>query len=311
MKMKLMLLLFLFSPYGLNAADKLTLKLNLEPEQIYIYTMDVNQTRIQTVDGEKQSLSQEMLEVWNYYVIKHERSGDMNLKLTYKRVKVSQNYDDQNTAFDSDNPPEYLDPSMKGLSTMPGTVLMVRMTSDGKVAKIEGVDAMLDKMIAAMALPDSGQKKAVIADLRKQWGTEALKQSIEQITSFYPESPIVVGDKWNNSFDITSGGLPMHISSQYTYNSDSSGIAIIDAASDISSDSASSAVKMGLLTMAYQINGTQTGTIEVDEVTGLPSKSKLDMHYDGTVTVSGVPDEPAQSWPISADGTVLVTFVRQ
>jgi hypothetical protein len=311
MKLKMTIIILIMWPLSLKAADELVLKLNLQPQSSYLYTMDMSQTRVQTVDGDKQSLSQEMLEVWKYNVISREKSKNIDLELTYKRIKVTQNFNEQSTSFDSDSPPEYLDPSMKGLASMPGAVLTVRMTTDGKVARIDGVDDMVDKMIKAMVLPNPDQKKAVIADLRKQWGTDAMKQSLEQITSFYPTEPVPIGESWNAKFDITSGGLPMHINSEYTLKSRNDGIATIDVASMISSDSTTGTVTMGSLKMAYNIKGSQNGRIEVDETTGLPLNSKLDMHYDGSVTVSGVPDQQPQTWPISADGSVLVTFVRQ
>jgi hypothetical protein len=311
MKSKMLVILLLLWPIGINAADQLNLKLNLEPKTSFLYTMDVKQTRVQTVENEQQSLSQEMLEAWSWDINKQEKSGDMILKLTHKRIMINQDYDGQKTNYDSDVPPAYLDPSMRGLASMPGTVLTVKVTPQGKVAQIDGVETMLDKMIKAMALPDPNQKNAVITDLRKQWGTEAMKQSLEQITSFYPDKPIAVDDQWDTNFDITSGGLPMHINSHYTLKSRSDGTAFIDATSDISSDSATSTVSMGPLTMVYNIKGNQSGTLEVDEATGLPSKSNLIMHYDGTVTVSGVPDQEPKTWPISADGSVLITFVRQ
>ncbi len=311
MKLKLTIIMLLLWPFSVKADDELVLRLNLQPQTSYIYTMDMTQTRVQSVENQNQSLSQEMLEEWKYDVTGLEKSNEMNLKLTYKRIKVTQKFNEQSSSYDSDNPPEYLDPSMKGLASMPGAVLTVRMTTDGKVAQIKGVDAMLDKMIKAMAMPNPDQKEEVIADLRKQWGTDAMKQSLEQITSFYPSEPVVPGDSWNSNFDIASGGLPMHINSEYTLKSRNDGKAVIDVASTISSDSSTGTVTMGSLTMAYDIKGKQNGTIEVDEATGLPLNSKLDMHYEGTVTVSGVPDQQPQTWPISADGSVQVTFVRQ
>ncbi len=310
MKSKIAIMLFLLWPFGLNAAEPVVFKLNLEPQAKYVFTMEINQTRSQTVDDEKQSLGQEMLQVWDVDVTGRQKNGNMDIKLTYKRIKIDQDFDGQRIEYDSDNPPTVLDPSMKSLAVMSGTVIQVQMTPDGKVAKVEGVDAMIDKMIKAMNITDSEQKQAVLADLRKQWGTDAMKQSLEQITSFYPTKPVMQGNSWTSDFNLTSG-VPMHIVSTYTLQTRIGGIDSIDVSSQISSDTATSSVTMGSLTMAYSINGSQSGTILADEATGLPSSSRLNMHYDGTVTVSGVPDQEPQTWPISANGSVTITFVRQ
>lgn len=310
MKCKLAMILFLLCPFTLNAADQVTFRLNLVPNTSYIYTTDISQTRTQTVEGEKQSLGQEMLMVWGVDVLGHQKSGDMDLKLTYTRVKIEQSFDDQKIEFDSDSPPATLDPSMKGLATMPGSVINVRLNPAGKVTRMDGVEAMLDKMIKAMDIPDSVQKQGIIADLRKQWGADAMKQSVEQIASFYPDKPVSIGDAWMSTVELSSG-VPMRIVSEYTLKSRDNGRDSIDVSSQITSDSTSSIVSMGSLKMAYNIKGTQTGAIIADEATGLPQQSKLDMHYDGSVTVSGVPDQEPQTWPISADGSVTMTIARQ
>jgi predicted secreted protein len=307
---KIVMALFLLWPFGINAAEPVVFRLSLKPQAKYVLTMEVNQTRSQTVDDEKQSLGQEMLQVWDVNVTALQKNGNMDIELTYKRVKIDQDFGGQRIEYDSDSPPEVLDQSMKSLAVMPGTVIRAEMTPDGKVVSVDGVDAMIDKMIEAMNITDSQEKRAVLADLRKQWGTDAMKQSLEQITSFYPARPVSPGSSWTSDFDLTSG-VPMHIVSTYNLQTRIGARDSIDVSSQISSDSATSSVTMGPLSMAYSINGSQSGTILVDEATGLPLSSRLDMHYEGTVAVSGVPDQESQTWPISADGSVTITFVRQ
>ncbi len=311
MKFKFALILSLLWVPGAFSAQPVSLKLNLQPEESYIYTMEISQTRNQTVNDETQSLKQDMYEAWEVQVSDRQKSGDMDLILTHKRIKINQNFANQAIDYDSDNPPEVLDPSMRSLAVMPGTILTARMTPRGQVAKIDGVDAMLDKMIKAMALPDTVSKQRVISDLRKQWGTDAMRQALEQITAFYPNKPVSEGDSWKTEIDVPTGGLPMHIASTYDLRRRTGSQDSIDVSAQISSDSASSAVRMGELTMTYKITGSQIGVIVADEKTGLPTHSRLDMHYEGTITVSGVPDQAPQTWPISADGSVTITFVRQ
>jgi predicted secreted protein len=310
MKFKIAVVLFLIWPFGIKAAEPVVFRLNLEPQTRYIYTMEINQTRSQTVDNEEQSLGQEMLQVWDVDVTGRQKNGNMDIKMTYKRVKIDQDFNGEKVEYDSDNPPDALDPSMRSLAVMPGMVLQAQMAPDGKVVRIDGVDDMIDKMIKAMNITDSERKQAVLTDLRKQWGTDAMKQSLEQITSFYPDKPISQGNDWTSDFNLTSG-VPMHIVSTYTLQTRISGTDSIDVSARIFSDSATSNVTINSLAMDYNIKGSQDGTILADEASGLPISSRLDMRYEGTVTVLGVPDQESQTWPISAKGSVSITFVRQ
>ncbi|OGC93429.1 MAG: hypothetical protein A2W25_02315 [candidate division Zixibacteria bacterium RBG_16_53_22] len=292
-----------------TAQDPLMLKLSLQPGSAYIYIMDMNQTNVQTVDGEQQKLDQEMLLVWNYDVLERGKNQVMVVKLTYKRVKISQNYGHEIAEYDSDNPPDYIDPSMRGMASLPGTELIVRLTPTGEVLGIQGVDKMLDKMIAALELPDSPQRDQVVQNLRTQFGAGAVEQSLEQITSFYPGEPVSVGDRWKDTTEAISG-FPMEIISEYELKSREGGRAMIDVTSELFSDP-QDPMAMGPLTMAYDVSGSQTGVITVEEDTGLPIKSEISLEFAGDVDVAGVPNEKSQNWPISASGSVVVTFERQ
>jgi predicted secreted protein len=303
------LAIFLATSPVSQAQEKVTLKLNLQPGSSYTYTMDMNQTNVQTVQGEDQKLVQEMLMVWDYDVIEKGKDNVATVKLTYRRVKIKQDYGHQVADYDSDNPPGFVDPSMRGLASLPGNELIVRLTSMGNVIDIQGVDKMLDKLITSLDLPDSPQKDQVVANLRKQFGVDAVKQSMEQITSFYPDKQVAVGSKWSNTTDASSG-FPMEIVSEYTLQSRKGGQAIIDVSSKLTSDP-KDPMAMGPLTMAYDVTGSQTGSIVVDEKSGLPAKSEMSLQFSGNVNVSGVPNEAPQSWPISANGSVVVSFEKQ
>ena len=129
---------------------------NLQPDESYIYTMEINQTRNQTVGDETQSLKQDMFEAWKVRISDKQKSGDMDLILTHKRIKIDQNFANQVIEYDSDNPPNVLDPSMRSLAVMPGTVLTARLTPKGQVAKLDGVDPpfpIIDEGIGVQRYP--------------------------------------------------------------------------------------------------------------------------------------------------------------
>ena len=307
---RMLVLIYSIIPIPAIGQEKLEIGFNPESEAAYTLSMNMSQDVTQTVDNEKQNLHKDMLLVWDYKILGKQKSGETDVRLSYERVKMSQNYGFQTVEYDSENPPTFLDPSMKSLASLPGTELEIRLTPGGKVLRIHGVDEMLNKMIKSMELPDNPQKDAVISDLKKQFGEEALKQTLEQILAFYPDKPIAVGEKWTKTQEITSG-FPMRILSEYTLKSRSGGTAGIDVLSDVKSDSLLGKISMGELTMQYDIEGSQEGTISVNEATGIPLRFEQNLHFDGTVTVSGVSDEGPRSWPISSVGSVAITFQKR
>ncbi len=287
----------------------LDLNLNLEAGSSYMCVMEMNQDLAQTTGGHDQTLKQELLISWRYDVIGSNDNGDIDIKLTYSRIKIKQDFGFQSSEYDSDSPPDYIEPSMRGYGVAVGSELGVRMSRKGHVIEMQGVDSMLDKMIEDLALPDSPAKNQMIAAMRSQFGEDALRQAIEQIMRFYPESPVNSGDRWTSE-TLVSSGLPMRVVDNYTLQSRKNGVATIDVSSVITSSPDSEGVQMGPVSIFYDITGAHAGSIEVDESTGLPLRSEIDMTFSGTVKASGIPDEEPQSWSIRRDGRVVVTFEK-
>ena len=141
------------------------------------------------------------------------------------------------------------------------------------------------------------------------FGEDAIRQSIEQITWFYPEKAVGIDDSWKSYNDLKAT-FPMTTSSTYTLKSVQNGQAQIEMIADIQSDT-TSPITMGQLEMRYDISGRQDGNLNVDIASGLPLSSTVSLNYDGYIHVSGVGDDPPQSWPISATGTVTITFQKK
>jgi hypothetical protein len=287
----------------------LDLNLNLEAGSSYICVMELSQNVAQTTGGYDQTLRQELLMSWRYDVIGSNENGDIDINLTYTRIKVEQDFGFQSSEYDSESPPDYIEPSMRGYGAVVGSELGVRMGKKGRIIELRGVDTMLDKMIEDLDLPDSPAKNEMIAAMRSQFGEDALRQALEQITGFYPESPVNTGDKWTSE-KLVSTGFPMKVVDNYTLRSRKNGVADIDISSEITSSPDSAGVQMGPVSIFYDIAGSHSGSIEVDESTGLPIKSEIDMSLSGTVRASGIPDEEPQSWPIRTDGRAVVTFEK-
>ncbi len=289
--------------------EPLDLSLNLKAGSSYLCVMELNQDVTQTTGGHDQALKQELLMSWRYDVIGRNDDGDIDIKLTYTRIKVKQDFGFQSSEYDSDSPPDYIEPSMKGYGAIVGSELGIKMGSKGDVIDLQGVESMLDKMIEDLDLPDSPDKEEMIAAMRGQFGEDALRQALEQITGFYPESAVKPEDRWTSE-KLVSTGFPMKVVDNYTLRSRKNGVASIEISSVITSSPDSEGVQMGPVRIFYDIAGSHSGLIEVDESTGLPVRSEIDMSLSGTVKASGVPDEEPQSWPIRAEGRVVVTFEK-
>ncbi len=301
--------LVLISIRGIQAAEKIDLKLNLTPGTHYVCTMENNQSVTQTVDGFDHSMTQEMTIRWNYDVIGKDSDGNFDIKLTYSGIKSKQSMEERTVEYDSDNPPAYLDPSMKSSEAMLGSEIRLKISPAGKTIAIDGADSLVARMITALALPNSPRNDAFIKDLSDKFGAKALTQSMDQITSYIPNKPVRVADSWKSE-TMMNFGFPMKIVSEYSLVSVGDSVALVRDSSNVITNPDDNKVKAGELTMAYDISGTQIGTIEIDKATGLPLRSQIDLNSTGSVTVSGMKDKEPQTWPQKISGTVVVTFEK-
>jgi len=311
MKSTVLLFCLIYIVSGLSFADEpLDLQLRLDPGDKYICAMEMTRIVSQTFNDEQQKLDQSLTVHWDYVVKEIDDDGNLLLEMTYKKVKILQDLGFQKSEYDSDNPPSYIEPSVRGYASLIGSKLGVKIDRGGNVRSIEGADELVDRIIDNLDIPDSPRKERIISDIRKQFGEEALRESIRQLTAFYPSGPVSIGDSWEN----VSGeqqGFPMIIENEYSLVSRKDGIANIDLSSEIVADSTDDSIDVGGLTLTYDVDGQQYGTIEVDEKTGLPIRSDIQMEFEGTVTGSGIDPQNSRSWPIKSSGRVIITFTKE
>jgi len=199
---------------------------------------------------------------------------------------------------------------MIGYKILVGSELRMRLTPAGKVMELSGFDKVLDRIIEELNIPESPQRDKTIEGIRGQFGENALRQSIEQMTIIYPDDPVTTGQSWNISYEMNFG-LPMRVESVCTLLSREDSIADIDLVSTIGSNPNSEDIDMGMFTLRYDIEGSQKGLINLDEESGLPVKSDIGQKFTGTVSVSGANDLEEDNWPISGDGRVVITFKKR
>ncbi len=293
-----------------DSEERLTFRLNLQPGERYLCSMNIDQKTAQVSDGEEQTMEQTMLFTWDYDIISRDNTGAMEILMKYVRIKSVQTFGFQTVEYDSDNPPEYIDPSMKGLRAVVGSELRVTLDPAGKLKAIAGTKEMVEKIIASLDLPDSPGIEPYLENIRQQYGDGAMKQTLERITGYFPDHPVGINDSWADTAIIDTG-FPMIIESAYTLHSRQNGIAHIDLSARVVSNPEAEPIAMGQLTLRYDFEGTQSGSIEADETTGLPLKSIINHSFSGTVTPSGFPDLESSNLPISSEGRIEITFEMQ
>ena len=263
---------------------KVDLKLNLKEGNTYSLKSTTDQVISQEIQGQKMDMKQITGMGYTFNVEKVDEEGNATAKITYDSVYFKQESPQASIEYDSKNPPEEIPPPALGFAALVGSSVTMVIGPDGTVKDIEGADEMLDSVMEK--LPDVGEKEVYRESLKEQFGDTALKNMMEQQMAIYPDKPVEIGESWSKKM-IISSGVPMTIDNTWTLKSIEDGEVALDVKSDISSNTDGEPIKMGPLEMKYDITeGSQEGTIYLDEETGWVIGGENTQNITGNVTMS-------------------------
>jgi hypothetical protein len=303
-------IIIILSAVQSRADFPISFKLHLDQGTIYKLTMETTQSTNMIIEAKQQIMKQSNLIEYSYNIKSVDDNGNMLISARYDRVRFNSNMGPQVIEYDSNNPPDYYEPATIGFKATVGSVVDIKINPVGEILEILGIDEIIDNILLEADLPETQYKERFETDIRNQFGYEATKKAFEQITAFYPDQPIMLGETWTNDVSITAG-FPISIKNEYKFISSENGISEISVNSTISSLEESDPITMGPISFIYDISGSQNGVIRVEEQTGLPMFMELIQEYEGAVTADGGDDEPSQTWPISSNSNTLIRFEKQ
>lgn len=274
--------------------EKADLRLRFEQGKTYRLTVTVEQRIRQLVQaggapGEEQDIAQTVKIGQAFEVNDVNDAGVATIKVTFGPLAMRTEMAGFAIEYDSDKPPDELYPAARPLAAMVGQSFTMVVKPDGTVERLEGVDAMLEAARDALELPD--EKRTLLAEeLERQFGEKALKEMMTGVLDYVPDRPVGVGDTWSRTLAVESG-FPATFETADTLLARKDGVATIEAKTKITPNADAPPQKLGAATVRYKLEGTQEGTLEIDEATGWYVKATLTQKVKGEMFVSGLPDQ--------------------
>lgn len=198
--MKNYISLLLLSLIGFNLSGQRTLQYNLKKDSVFTIKQDAQQIITQELDGASHVLTNEIGGILEFTVVAEANNTyelsmvfkDLNLKISSSiegelmniKAKEIKEGDIQTTIFNSllNNPVQ----------------LFVAKTGD--IIKVIGGDSLVTKMTKASGLEDDFSINMMKKSLEKEFGSDALSNSYEQMTFIYPTKKVAIGDTWENEY---------------------------------------------------------------------------------------------------------------
>ncbi len=293
MKKILLLCAAVLSGASLLAQNSVDLKMNLEKNKVYRFSATSQQTVIQTINGNQQTveskthntISIKMIDVTPDFMIT-EVHLDTLVSNTNSMGKTSNITSVNEGDIKSSEAADVMSCIMNRISK---NALYIKMDFTGKVFEIVNAKMLSDlitKDTSAITLtgPMAAGIKTQIVNLVSD---KSLKTMVEAFTNYLPAKVVSTGSDWSVTTNTNSGGMSLDIITAYHLDGIDGNSANVTAQSDIKAAVNAPPMMAGGAKITYDdIKGLSKSTMSIDTRTGLMIDAKAKTHIAGNLGIS-------------------------
>jgi hypothetical protein len=287
-----------------KSADKYTFEFKLEKGKTYKQQAATTGNISINMMGQDIKTSMTMDMRTNYAIIGHQ--NDLyDMQMTYKKMKLSIEGGPARFVVDTDLPDASSSMNLGGvLKSIIDIPVDIQMTKKGKVNAVKGIDKIknaVSEKLDANASPTAKQQFAAIFD--QQFSEEAIKTTFSQISAYFPEKPVAIGDSWEVNIPFNTGGVTILCQMKLTLKRVANNIATLDCAGTIETPAEGAVQKMQGVEAKVTIKGKQTGTVQIDMKTGWTIGAEITQQFDQEIEAMGqkIPQKVEMKTILSAD----------
>ncbi|MEO0726224.1 MAG: DUF6263 family protein [Bacteroidota bacterium] len=207
--------------------------------------------------------------------------GNPRLQMTYDAIQYEQSTRGQEVKYDSNNPDGTNSPQIANMyDKLLGRPINLTYNSRGQLIDSQGLTGTMDDMFDS--LPEESRET-----MKQQFGEDAILQAMKAMTHYYPEkAKVKIGDSWTVNNEMAVGGMELMIDSEFTLLEVKDGMAKIKMESELSTDPDAPGLELMGMQMKFDLQGTQSGILFVDEATSWLDRMEMDQEMDGVMNMN-------------------------
>lgn len=266
-----------------NSDGSINLKFNFQKGSKYKYVVKNSQMIKESTMGQSMEVNQDM-DMTSSYEVSAAEGDNKKLTVTYDKIAMKQKnaMAGMDMNYDSDDK-GHSNPMLSTLGDMLHKPFSMTVTDKGEVVAVDGFDKLM---------PASG--KAIMSD-------SAIRDMMQQAFYIYPQKPVKPGDTWTNSYAMSLQVMKMKTENNFKLVSVNNGVAHVEMNSTISTAPGTGGPEMKDVKM--ELNGTQTGSMDIDINTGMLISSKLKQQITGNIETQGMKMPMSISTDVNVAGT--------
>ena len=289
---------------SIMAQNSVNLKMNLEKNKVYRFSSVSEQTIIQTVNGNQQTIesktnyavSLKMVDATADFMITEVHFDTLitNTNSMGKMVNISSVNEGDIKSTETADVMSYI------MNQMSKNALYIKMDFAGKVLEIVN-----SKMLSDVIMKDTSSitltgpvGSGIKSQIKNLISDNSLKTMVEMFTHYLPGKQVSKGDNWNVTVSTNSGGMILDIITDYHFDGLNGNAANITAESNIKAAENAAPMLSGGAKITYDdIKGLSKSSMIIDIHTGLIIEDRSKTHIAGNLGVSG----PGYSMQIPMD----------
>lgn len=217
------------------------------------------------------------------YVINKDSAGDFVIRIQYDKIHVYSKNGDVESDMDAANAAGSVDPVEKLLGELKTANIVAILSPTGEVRSVSGFKDMYDHYMAQTATANVYQMNIVKERWNHAVGDELINKNMEQLFRIFPDSAVLIGDKWRLN-SSQKGELGLKTANSFTLTDIHDQTAFIESEGTITSDSVTQFMSY---TVTTDLKGEQKGKYQLDTKTGMMLSATVNVTVEGTLQVMG------------------------
>jgi hypothetical protein len=287
-----------------NVSAAVQLSLKLDKGKTYYQRGIADQKIIQTIRGKEENISYILGLGQKLDVLDVDGQGNMTIRHTYLWVRYKQSGFLGEADYDSSQPSTST-AGAEGFAALIGESYIVKMSPKGKVLDVNGVEQMVEsirkKVPPGTDVAPPGSHLAYLLDKQGIWEME------EEMMGIYPDEPVELGASWVEK-KTTTRSLELITEERRTLQKREAGVSTIVETGLAKSDPSAPPAGSGLVKTKMDVAGTEEGTIQMDERTGLIRTDRSRQVLKGQMNVGASAEGPFDLMVIPTTMTATSTL---
>lgn len=271
-----------------DSAGVYTQKFILEKGKTYPFSSV--QKEVQTIkdpSGKSMKGIQEIVDERNI-VVNDFQNGVYDLTINILGKKMTSIADGKTVVIDTKQPAPK-EEQLKNIwiinNTLVGSKFSVKMKENGEVISIKGIDELYKKVEKAITpfVKEAEQRKQFVEFFKQGFNEKMIKEEFSAGINILPKKGVKLGESWTISENIDpEGKVKSNIT--YTLNKIENGVVEVSVKGNIPAKS--NRQTQNGITMTMSVEGSQNGTLKIDENSGWVLSSKMNIKTTNKQTMT-------------------------